>query len=101
MTRHRSNRQPKRIVRIERAVEANTQGIQANLQLIQELAGLFSEMRANQAIIQQEQDGASRERLHLLGLIAQNSSEIKGLQTETKRILDLLLNQSDRNNGNS
>lgn len=81
MTRRRSNRQPKRIVRIEKALE--------------QLTGLFSEMRANQAMIQQEQTEASRDRLHLLGLIAQNSSEIKGLQTETKRMLDTLLNRGN------
>jgi len=58
---------------------------------------LFSELRANQAILQQGE--LSRERNQLLGIIAQQQSDIRGMQTENRRILDILLNEQVDPNG--
>jgi len=60
---------------------------------------LFSELRANQAILQEEQGELSRERNQLLGIIAQQQSDIRGMQTENRRILDILLNEQVDPNG--
>jgi len=60
---------------------------------------LFSELRANQAILQKEQGELSRERNQLLGIIAQQQSDIRGMQTENRRILDILLNEQVDPNG--
>lgn len=57
---------------------------------------LFSELRANQAMLQEEQAELARERNQLLGIIAQQQSDIRGMQTENRRILDILLNQQDQ-----
>lgn len=60
---------------------------------VEELTRLFSDMRANQAILQQEQSDASRQFMHMIGVISQQQSEIAGLRTETNRMLDILINQ--------
>jgi uncharacterized protein (DUF3084 family) len=53
----------------------------------------INELRANQAMLQQEQSDASRQFMHTIGVIAQQQSEIAGLRTETNRMLDILINQ--------
>jgi hypothetical protein len=60
---------------------------------IDRLAELFSEMRSNQAMLQQEQTEMRREFNHMIGIIAGQQNEIAGMQTENRRILDILLNQ--------
>jgi hypothetical protein len=74
---------------------------------IDRLVELFSEMRSNQAILQQEQTQMlsnqailqqeqtemRREFNHMIGIIATQQNEIAGMQTENRRILDILLNQ--------
>ncbi|WP_019503107.1 hypothetical protein [Pseudanabaena sp. PCC 6802] len=64
-----------------------------NSEQIRELRELFSDMRANQAMLQQEQSEMSRQFMHTIGIIAQQQSEIAGLRTETNRMLDILINQ--------
>jgi predicted protein tyrosine phosphatase len=60
---------------------------------IDRLAELFSEMRSNQAMLQQEQTEMRREFNHMIGIIAGQQNETAGMQTENQRILDILLNQ--------
>ncbi len=60
---------------------------------IDRLVELFSEMRLNQAMLQQEQTETRREFNHTIGIIAGQQNEIAGMQTENRRILDILLNQ--------
>jgi exopolyphosphatase/pppGpp-phosphohydrolase len=74
---------------------------------IDRLVELFSEMRSNQvilqqeqtqilsnqAILQQEQVQMRHEFNHMIGIIAIQQNEIAGMQTKNRRILDILLNQ--------
>ncbi len=59
---------------------------------LEQLVSLFSETRASQAMLQQEQSEMRREFNHMIGIIAQQQSEIAGLRTETNRMLDILIN---------
>ena len=62
-----------------RAIENNNRLIESNARVIQALANVTAEAR--------------EERQQLFQIMAQQQEEIRGLQTENRRILDILLNQ--------
>ncbi|WP_019500724.1 hypothetical protein [Pseudanabaena sp. PCC 6802] len=82
-----------RLDRLATTVAENSEQIARNGEQIRELRELFSEMRSSQAMLQQEQSEASRQFMHMIGIISQQQSEIAGLRTETNRMLDILINQ--------
>jgi methyl-accepting chemotaxis protein len=71
-----------RVDSIAIATENNNRLIESNARVIQSLANVAAEAR--------------EERQQILQVIAQHQEEIRGLQTENRRILDILLNQRDR-----
>jgi hypothetical protein len=67
-----------RLDRLAQLVESNARAIEAN-------SNAMAEYR-------QEQIEMRREFNHVIGIIAQQQSEIAGLRTETNRMLDILIN---------
>jgi uncharacterized protein (DUF3084 family) len=88
--------------RLATSIAENRQSIAESKELIDRNGEQINELRANQAMLQQEQSDASRQFMHMIGVIAQQQSEIAGLRTETNRMLDILINQHrSEENGNA
>ena len=79
-----------------RAIENNNRLIESNARVIQALANVAAEAREERQqilqLIAQQQESMDRKQT----VIVQQQEEIRGLQTENRRILDILLNQRDR-----
>ncbi len=80
----------------DRLIESNARVIQslANVaaEANEERSQLFQSMTHFQEIIAQHQERMT----HLQEIIVQQQSEIRGMQLENRRILDILLNQRDQ-----
>lgn len=76
-----------RLDRLASLVESNARTAEANSNAVAEIS--------------REQAELARERNHMLGIIAQQQSDIRGMQTENRRILDILLNQQLGDSNNS
>jgi hypothetical protein len=76
-----------RLDRLANLVESNARTAEANSNAVAEIS--------------REQAELARERNHMLGIIAQQQSDIRGMQTENRRILDILLNQQLGDSNNS
>ena len=79
-----------------RAIENNNRLIESNARVIQALANVAAEAREERQqilqLIAQQQESMDRKQT----VIVQQQEDIRGLQTENRRILDILLNQRDR-----
>ncbi|NEQ76263.1 MAG: hypothetical protein F6K23_26415 [Okeania sp. SIO2C9] len=65
--------------------------INSNARIIQALANSTAEAAEERERISQKQE-------QILEIIAQQQAEIRGLQTENRRILDILLNERQEDN---
>ncbi|HLO49285.1 MAG TPA: hypothetical protein VK211_12785 [Kamptonema sp.] len=72
-----------------RAIENNNRLIESNARVIQALANVAAEAREEREQLFQRMD-----RQHTI--IVQQQEEIRGLQTENRRILDILINQHNQ-----
>ena len=78
-----------RVDSIAISTENNNRLIESNARVIQALANVAVEAREEREQLFQRMD-----REHTI--IVQQQEEIRGLQTENRRILDILINQHDR-----
>jgi len=89
-------------------VDSNIRAIEALTGRVITLSDNISETRAiadsNARVIQSLCDLAAedrQERQQIMAEIAEIQSEVRGMQTENRRILDILLNQNQQNNDNN
>ncbi|MEI6328538.1 MAG: hypothetical protein WCP16_04860 [Pseudanabaena sp. ELA645] len=89
-------------------VDSNIRAIEALTGKVITLSDNISETRAiadsNARVIQSLCDLAAedrQERQQIMAEIAEIQSEVRGMQTENRRILDILLNQNQQNNDNN
>ncbi len=88
------------VERNARTIESNARTIESNARAIEAQDNKLSETRdlinSNARIIQALANTAAEaaeERQRIFQFIAQQQAEIRGLQTENRRILDILLNE--------
>ncbi len=82
-----------RVDNIAIATENNNRLIESNARAIQTLVNVAAEAREEREQLFQRMDQHQANITHQQTIIFQQQEEIRGLQTENRRILDILLNQ--------
>jgi hypothetical protein len=70
--------------------------VESNARVIQALANTAAEAREERQQLFERMDRQQANMAQQQTIIVQQQEEIRGLQTENRRILDILLNQPDR-----